>query len=339
LILGDIAEEVNVEGALDDKDFTVVFRDEYGKLKKRKPIKSDRNLGQFVYVPANFTTSKDLKEAFNFRYNLPLHWDIYKSDINGGDSTYKTTELFNDAIDRGDLDVNLIPYHSQYYFLIDKCVNWDNVTNANQMFIKDEHDIDFSNNNITRQYYMEVTDTNRNAINAWTLNEAVRDNSGWKNNVKYFHIDLNLCGKKNEYKMIEDYGCPVSGNEPESEKIKTKKIILSNFISGTLTIFLNGRIFDKSFEVGYLNSSRHGSSFIIDYKGFGRNLILPKFNSYTTPDNIKFISLNSNTVCYDFMLDDEYQDSTSKQNYVDYAKYKNESNNFNFKDDYKYIFR
>ena len=345
-ILNEVIDTVEIYDVSDSEvindKYTVVFRDEYGRLKKRKPIKSDRNLGQFVYVPANFTTTKNLNEFFNFRYNLPLHWDIYKSDVNGGDltdSSYKTTKSFNEAINSGKLDVNSIPYHSQYYFLIDKCVNWDNVTDATYMFIKDDQDIDFSNNNIIRQYYMEVTDTNRNAINAWTLNGAVKDNVGWENNVKYFHIDLNLCGKKNEYNMIEDYGCPVSGNEPDSEKIKTKKINLNNFVSGTLTIFLNGRIFDKSFEVGYLNSSRHGSSFIIDYKGFGRNLILPNFNSSTTPDNIKFISLNSNTVCYDFMLDDEYNETSSKQNYVDYAKYKNENNNFNFKDGYKYIFR
>ena len=310
-ILNDITDTVEIyDGSDSDSDSYiisdkyVVFRDEYGRLKKRKPVSSDKNLGQFVYVPSKFTTSDNLTETFNFRYNLPQKWGTpNKSSVNNL-SGCKSTREFND------LNLNL-DYHTQYYFTTDESVMWDVVRNARNVFITNSQDIDFSNiNTIGNTRVFCDFDTNYDAYekNAWTYssNDDILDistSSGWSNSniIEDFYIDLNLCGqKKKYYNMLEDYGCPIV--------IKNRDVKLDNFISGILTVFLNGRVFYDGFAIDELTTSYHknvGSSYVIDYYGFGKNIILPKCSGSPIDKYFVFMPIDKyNVIYYDFMLND-----------------------------------
>ena len=317
-ILNEIEETVDIydgsDSDSDNVDYCVVFRDEYGKLKKRKPVASDRNLGQFVYVPANFTTSGTLMNAFNFRYNLPRHWEIGRESDIAEVGHYKSTLDFNNAILDGKIDATKLPYHSQYYFITDKTLKWNNVYDAKSVFITNSQDIDFSNiytMGEERKYCDENREVDITRKNTWVVDSRVSKPSNWtNNNIENFYIDLNLCGKKNEYNMIVDNGCPIP--------IKNRSVHLDNFISGILTVFLNGRIFDDAFVVNDLTSSYHklsGGSSVIGYYGMGKNIILPKFNGSPLDSKFVFIPIGNDIVYYDFMLDNE---SISMSNYYEY---------------------
>ena len=85
-----------------------------------------------------------------------------------------------------------------------------------------------------------------------------------------------------------------------------------------MTIFLNGRVFDREFTVDKLTTSNHkssGSSVIIGYYGFGKNIILPHFSGSPLDDKLSFIPISSDIIYYDFMVDN---DITSKENYHNY---------------------
>ena len=320
-ILNKIVDVVDIDYGSDSNiisdDYTVVFRDDIGRLKKRKPVVSDRNLGQFVYVPDNFTTSGSLMNAFNFRYNLPRHWEMpakfTKDDGVTVIGSYKSTNDFNNAIISGELKANTLSYHSQYYFMTDRCVKWNNVYDAKSVFITNNQDIDFSNKYTlgnVRNYYNESSETAITKMNTWTVDKRVSTYVDWSNyNIENFYVDLNLCGKKNMYNMIEDNGCPI---------VIDRNVHLDNFVSGILTIFLNGRVFDHTFAVDKLTTSNHkssGSSAIIGYYGFGKNIILPQFSGVPLDDKLLFIPINDECVYYDFMVDN---DITSKINYHKY---------------------
>jgi hypothetical protein len=313
-ILDKVVEEVDVEGGISE-EYCVVFRDKYGILKKRQPIVSDRNLGQFVYVPANFVSGSSIVNAFNFRYNLPKHWILSSTVDIANAGYYKTTSEFNAAIEAGSIDATNLPYHSQYYFLTTDSVNWENVYESRSVFISTGHDIDFGNKNTmgySRTYYDSNSETGLEGKNTWTVDSRLSTSSSWTQNViEHFYVDLNLCGKKNAYNMIEDNGCPII--------IKNRSVQLDNFVSGALTIFLNGRVFDKDFLVNDLSSSYHKasrSSPIIGYDfGFGKNMILPYFRGSLSEDNFVFIPIDNDYKYYDFMVDG---DSTSKANYNTY---------------------
>ena len=311
-ILNEIKDIVEVEGGIGD-EYKVVFRDEYGILKKRKPVNGDRSLGQFVYVPTNFTTAGSLMNVFNFRYNLPKYWGM-PAKPNGHVGYYKSSHDFNNAIKNGELNTSSLLYHSQYYFITDKSVEWKNIYDAKSVFISSEQDIDFSNKNTIgkiRDYYDGNNEIDINGKYTWTVDEGVSSAASWSvNNIESFYVDLNLCGKKNEYNMIEDYGCPVI--------IKNRTVHLDYFVSGILTMFLNGRVFDESFAVNDLTTSNHkssGSSVVIGYNGFGKNIILPKFNGTPLDDKLEFIPIDKEYIYYDFMVDNE---STSITNYQTY---------------------
>lgn len=323
-ILNDIDDIVDIEGDNDteiiSENYCVVFRDEFGKLKKRKAIKGDRNLGQFVYVPANFTTNGSLANVFNFRYNLPKHWELpakFDKTTEGGAVTqveyYKSTYDFNNAISIGELDTTILQYHSQYYFITDKSVKWDNIFDAKNVFISSDQDIDFSNDNIMgkqREYYIVNDEMSNEQKNTWTNDKKVSNAAQWVVNNKNFHVDLNLCGKKNDYNMLEDNGCPVI--------IENRSVHLDNFVSGILTIFLNGRVFDDTFVVDKLRTDAHkssGGSPIIGYQGFGKNIILPRFNATPLDEYIVVIPIDSEFYYYDFMVDNE---ATTISNYKQY---------------------
>ena len=343
-ILNKIVDVVDIDYGSDSNiisdDYTVVFRDDIGRLKKRKPVVSDRNLGQFVYIPDNFTTSGSLMNAFNFRYNLPRHWEMpakfTKDDGVTVIGSYKSTNDFNNAIISGELKANTLSYHSQYYFMTDKCVKWNNVYDAKSVFITNNQDIDFSNKYTlgnVRNYYNESSETAITKMNTWTVDKRVSTYVDWSNyNIENFYVDLNLCGKKNMYNMIEDNGCPI---------VIDRNVHLDNFVSGILTIFLNGRVFDHTFAVDKLTTSNHkssGSSAIIGYYGFGKNIILPQFSGVPLDDKLLFIPINDECVYYDFMVDN---DITSKINYHKYFAEGKLSNGKNlFEDRYnKYTFK
>jgi hypothetical protein len=333
-ILSEITEIVDIEGGI-GTEYTVIFRDEYGKLKKRKPVSGDRNLGQFVYVPDNFTTSGSISNAFNFRYNLPRYWEM-PSKNTVGVSSYKSTHDLNIAISTGELNPTVLSYHSQYYFLTNKSVKWDNIYDAKSVFISSNQDRDFSNSYTigdVRLYYDQNNEIDINKKNTWTNDSKASTPSSWTNNViENFYIDLNLCGKKNKYNMIENTGCPIV--------IKNKKIHLDNFVSGIITIFLNGRVFDEEFVVNDLTTSNHkssGGSSVIGYYGLGKNIILPAFIGVPSDENITFIPIDDDIVYYDFMVDN---DSTSISNYYEYFAKDKVDKNYLFENKYdKYIFK
>ena len=137
----------------------------------------------------------------------------------------------------------------------------------------------------------------------------------WENSniVDKFYIDLNLCGKKNMYNMIEDYGCPII--------IKSREVYLDNFVSGILTTFLNGRVFDDTFAINDLTSVNHkdgGGVYVIGYNGIGKNIILPKFTASPLDENFSFIPSSTSIVYYDFMINDnDNQSITNYKNYFD----------------------
>jgi hypothetical protein len=341
--LDKISDTVEIDGD-DDKsiigdEYCVVFRDVDGRLKKRKPVDSDRNLGQFVYVPANFTTCGSIMSAFNFRYNLPAHWEMPQKFVNENGITidsYRSTYELNSAITNKEFDASTMSYHTQYYFTTDKSVKWDSIYDAKSVFINNYQDIDFSNNKTLgyqREYYNEDMDYSIDEKNVWTNDKRVYKSSDWtKNILNYFYVDLNLCGKKNEYNMIEDHGCPIV--------IENRQVYLDTFVSGILTIFLNGRVFNETFLVDKLTTAKHkanGSSSIIDYHGFGKNIILPYFNGYPLDDKLVFIPIDNDFAYFDFMVE---CNGNSINNYYEYFAKGNLKADYLFETKYKkYIFK
>ena len=55
---------------------------------------------------------------------------------------------------------------------------------------------------------------------------------------------------------------------------------------------------------------------IINYYGFGKNIILPKFRESPLDENLSFIPIGRDYIYYDFML--EETDNISKDNYNTY---------------------
>ena len=304
-ILDKITETTEVKNAIGEF-YTVVFRDKYGILRKRKPVASDRNCGQFVYVPSNFTTCNSLMNAFNFRYNLPKNWELGNESDVAKSGYYKSTQDFNKAISDGKIDATKLMYHSQYYFITDKSVKWENILDARYVFISAAEDIDFGNKNIMgymRDYCnLDELTSIENGKNAWTENLNVSNATSWtNNNIEKFHIDLNLCGRKNDYNMIEDHGCPII--------IKNRTVYLDYFLQDVLTVFLNGRVFSDTFMVDELTSSNHkssSSSVVIGYYGFGKNIILPSFNGSPLDKEFVFIPVDDEIIYFDFMLNNDY---------------------------------
>ena len=331
-ILTKIENTFDIKGDTINDNYCVIFRDKLGLLKKRKPVASDRSLGQFVYVPANFTTCGSLMNAFNFRYNLPRHWGMPSKPDGYYQDGFKTTQDLENAIVNQEL---YLSYHTQYYFMSDNSVNWNNLYDARNVFITSGEDIDFSNENTigqVRTFYVKDNggEINEDEMYSWIKGYKIYSPQSWKdsNIIRNFNIDLNLCGQKNDYSMINDYGCPID--------IKNS-VYLDNFVSGILTIFLNGRVFYDSFEVGNLSTSRHksdGSQSIINYYGYGKNIILPKYTTRLYEDNFVFIPINNSNIYYDFMLngkstylyEDHFGERLNDENRniftTDYLKYK-----------------
>ena len=117
-----------------------------------------------------------------------------------------------------------------------------------------------------------------------------------------FNVFLNICGHRNsDTEAIVDTGCPI--------QLKNG-IKISNFLSGTLVIFLNGYVFNEKDELGYAfdfgdvsTSNMSSSEYIISYPGIGKNIIFPRW--VKTSGVGKPISFSQNyTMFYNFMFGD-----------------------------------
>jgi hypothetical protein len=127
--------------------------------------------------------------------------------------------------------------------------------------------------------------------------------------------------------MIVDNGCPIV--------IENRQVHLDNFVSGILTIFLNGRVFDESFIVNNLSTSNHkysSISSIIGYYGFGKNMILPYFNGGLSDEELSFIPIDNDYIYYDFMV--ECHDTSMNYYYEHFGK-ENLKNTYVFDSKYK----
>ena len=106
-----------------------------------------------------------------------------------------------------------------------------------------------------------------------------------------------------------------------------------------MTIFLNGRVFSEDFLVDKLTTTHNKSdsnSSIIDYYGFGKNIILPYFRATLSDEDLSFIPIDNDYLYFDFMVEsektsmDNYYEQLAKDNLSDgknlfetkYSKYK-----------------
>lgn len=291
---------------------TVLFRNTDGELKRRRPIISaensdthtpiddvtiiDYSKSQFVYVPQGFTTNRILESAFTFRYNLPAQVDLYAAilmrdyGIDWGVSSAGNT--YNP-----DLRPDLWPYYTQYFFTTDESLAWNRIYNISSPFIRDDQDISFEEQS-NGTYEQRLFSSNLEGYNNkwWSVREYV-DHTIWHNKTNgIFNVFLNLCGQRDvRTGKIKDYGCPISrslNNAP----------VLNRFITDTLVILLNGKVFDDSTDGGRLLVNNGNP--IINYSvSFSRNLMLPRINTKIDkhPTNLIFIP-QSNYRFYEYMF-------------------------------------
>jgi len=305
----DDNKEYILVGSTDD-DATVLFRNSDGELRRRYPFDNNENVeegyirtkdynkSQFAYVPQGYTTNRNLDQAFTFRYNLPTQVDLYKNKLDAEDITWPESETgYYDSTYSPENHPELWPYYTQYFFTVDESVSWDTLYNMNAPFINDGQDVSFIAN-------QDGTHTTR----LFSTNEYGNDNRWWGdvefvNNEKWdlytngiFNVFLNLCGKRNmRTGIFTDYGCPL-------KKALDRNVSINTFLSGILTIFLNGKVFEETLDGGNLNS--YNGSIIIDYSyGFSRNMIFPHIN--TVINNHPQVLLwfgNSNVIFYKYMF-------------------------------------
>lgn len=259
---------------LDDSgDAVVLFRNSNGELRRRYPIVGgEYNKSQFSYVPQGYTTNANLTEAFTFRYNLPQQVDLVRSFI----PNWPTGTYFDDTCSP-DNKPEIWPYYTQYFFTVDESIDWRMLNSMKYPFISDYQDIDFE---FGKERVFSTTLEN-SAPNRWWNERRTEDNEKnmWKITEGVFNVFLDLCGERDVRtgKYI-DCGCKVS----KSINL-TKYPKLDSFVSGILTVFLNGKVFDN-IDAGVLSAPLYADSKIIRYYGFGRNIIFPSI--ITVPSDI-----------------------------------------------------
>ena len=272
----------------------VMYRDGDGYMQTRTVEDKDYPKAQFLYVPDNFTSyTTSIENAFNFRYNLP------ENCITG-------LSLRNDLPNN---ILNELPFHIQYFFTTTNSVNWSSMSSIRSPFIQDNMDISFETK-LPRKY--SRSDDEGDDVeygNVWTtdnypeLPPPIKDTRRWlKMTNGRFNVFLNICGHRNsDREAIVDTGCPI--------QLKNG-IKISNFLSGTLVIFLNGYVFNEKDELGYAfdfgdvsTSNMSSSEYIISYPGIGKNIIFPRW--VKTSGVGKPISFSQNyTMFYNFMFGD-----------------------------------
>jgi hypothetical protein len=295
----------------------VLFRNSDGELKRRHPIVDEEyNKSQFVYVPQGYTTNSNLENAFTFRYNLPQQVDLsltilHEQGINewsqGSYGKEHSPELHPEKW----------PYYTQYFFTVDESINWNRLYSMRSPFISDEKDV---------QFYENTSANGRLETRVLMTPDQSYTNRWWKENVNTkdvfttwnihirgeLNVFLNLCGKRDiQTGKISDSGCLIS-------YALRNYIKLDSFISGILTAFLNGLVFEDRVDAGSLTTLYAGDN-IIKYYGFGRNIIFPTL--YINSGGVNKTSKqilgydSSSARFYSNMFKDE-----SKSNYVSLYK-------------------
>ena len=306
-VIDRIEYDKPADGVEYDEIAVVIYRDSNGNLRRRSKNNKDREKGQFVYAPTGFSTSIDIRNTFNFRYNLPPNITITGEYENEAELFERTLNPISDA-------QGLNFFYVQYFIMMDDSAKWSIVTDARTPFIKDGYDVDYTYGKV-RNYYFEPSATFENA---WTRNSSIMEAGGWFNNVRQtFNSMLNLCGTTDKYtSCVNDGGCPINIDN---------SIKLDNFLDGNLVTFLNGRVFDKLMDVSQLTSSANkinANSYVIIMPNMAKNIILPAFRNDLYDENFVFINGNGKNELeynfYRFMFNDEINDGpgSSIYNYV-----------------------
>ena len=301
----------------DKSDKTVLFRNSNGELRRRRHTGSnsgsngDYNKSQFAYVPQGFTTNVFLQNAFTFRYNLPSQINLSESGlalegINWPAGSY--SESYNP-----DANPQYWPYYTQYFFMTDESVSWKDVSTMGSPFISDEKDVDFSTGD-TR--VLSTLDSSYK--NSWWGSIADVNKGYWDLHTNgLLNVFLNVCGMRNTRTGIfKDCGALIN------RSIDARNVPnLERFVSGTLVVFLNGKVFNEGVD-GIRLTKQNGSNIISYDKGFSRNIILPKLGNpqYTVESQIPkvLLSLPSSSesiLFYEFMFP---SDGISLPNYRRY---------------------
>ena len=305
---GGLVESIEYEKPKDGETYediaVVIYRDENDNLRRRSKNNKDKEKGQFVFAPKNFSTSIDIKNTFNFRYNLPPNY-IITGEYDNEEDLMKST--INPTTGKQGLNF----FYVQYFIMMDDSARWPIIIDARNPFIKNGYDVDYTYGK-ERLYYIASSATSENA---WTRNESISEAGGWYSNVRQtFNSMLNLCGTTDKYtSCVNDCGCPL--NMDNSVK-------LDNFIDGNLVTFLNGRVFDKTIDVSRFTTSANkinAGSYIINMPNMAKNIILPSFTDTLFDENLIFINGNgSNTSEYNFygfMFNDEISDGVGSSLY------------------------
>ena len=301
---------------------TVLYRDSNGKLKRRRPIVSahsddidnplnidtinsllDYSKSQFTYVPQVYISNSILQHAFTFRYNLPMYVNLTRSSLEDYGINWAPGSYDNSY--NPDNMPYMWPYYTQYFFTVDESIDWERINNMNYPFINDSQDIDFN----TGESRIFSSD-DPNYTNKWWFGIEYVNCGTWTNKTNgNFNVFLNLCGKRNiRTGQLQDCGCLIS--KPYGKKNNPK---LESFVSGSLVTFLNGRVFDDELNGAKLESPTNGSGKIIQYPGFGKNIIMPRFTGISTNQSkILLYFPTSNTYFYGYM----FPDNTSLSNYI-----------------------
>ena len=290
----------------DEADATVLFRNADGELKRRRPIISaedsdthlpiegnttllDYNKSQFVYVPQGYTTNRILESAFTFRYNIPAQVDLYQNEVDWGSGVTTGGNAYSP-----DLRPELWPYYTQYFFTVDESIAWNRIYNMSSPFIIDGLDISFETGEV--RVFSSSLEGYRNRW--WGVQAETVDYNVWDGKTNgILNVFLDLCGQRDvRTGKIVDFGCPIS-------KAMNNTPLLTNFVSDTLIVLLNGKVFDDSTDGGRLLNNGNP---IINYSmGFGRNIIFPRINTKIErhPTSLIFIP-QTNCKFYQFMFPD-----------------------------------
>jgi len=292
-----------------DNDATVLFRNSDGELRRRyptdnsnmsQPVNGDYNKSQFVYVPQGFTTNRFLQSAFTFRYNLPAQINMSENLIAQELGTRHFKEGTYDETYNPENYPSWWPYYTQYFFTTDDSVSWRDVSTMGTPFILDEQDVDFE----TGEQRLLST-SNPDHKNKWWLDNEDVTKSIWNSKTGgLLNVFLNLCGMRDTRTGIfKDCGCLIN------RSIDARNVPnLEQFVSGTLTVFLNGKVFNEGVD-GVRLTKQNGSSIINYNKGYARNIILPKLGTPPYEDTsqipkvlISFPSASEAILFYDYMF-------------------------------------
>lgn len=295
-------------------DAVVLFRNSNGELRRRHPIVSEEySKSQFSYIPQGYTINANLTEAFTFRYNLPQQVDMVRSSLTSQSLNWPTDADYFDETYSPDSKPWLWPHYTQYFFMVDGSIDWVSLNYIRSPFIKNEQDINFETGEV-RQFSTAYDEDNTD--NRWwvTRRTANTEKELWTVTDGIFNVFLNLCGEKN-IRTGKYTDCGFKLSRPIMDLKRTPK--LDALVTGILTVFLNGKVFDN-LDAGLLSAPLYGDNEIIQYYGFGRNIIFPAISTVPTATNglssaskilLKFTKSNAMFNVYMFPID-------SRENYI-----------------------